>query len=341
MIEARVALAGPARLGRVDPVEVVDDRLHRRAEAVEVEPVEAGLGRRVRLGSRCGPAATRRTPATSRLRHIHAGKRRKSDERGVGVGVVRQAHDVAVDAVGVGPVGLDRDGGEAALVDQAPGDAGSLPVELVGAVRGLADQHEPPVAHEVEQAVVVPGLVGDGPTVVREGGESRRHRHRSSVSGPAGRHPGTMVPTAYRWRIGCRGGRLGVIRPWQRDRRPITISLVDSTTTAPPVVLTPEQVAVLPLVPLGTNAGVTHRVLWSSGTSMAGVMRVEEGHRLGVHTHRANHHHMWILDGRATILGSELDPGSYVHIPSGVEHDIDASATDGCTLLYLYLSPPD
>jgi hypothetical protein len=50
---------------------------------------------------------------------------------------------------------------------------------------------------------------------------------------------------------------------------------------------------------------------------------------------------MWILDGRAIILGGELDPGSYVHIPGGMEHDIDASATDGCTLLYLCLSPPD
>ena len=72
---------------------------------------------------------------------------------------------------------------------------------------------------------------------------------------------------------------------------------------------------------------------------MAGVMTVEAGHRLGRHTHRGNHHHMLVLDGRATILGTELGPGSYVHIPSGVEYDIDASATGGCTVLYLYLSP--
>jgi quercetin dioxygenase-like cupin family protein len=46
---------------------------------------------------------------------------------------------------------------------------------------------------------------------------------------------------------------------------------------------------------------------------------------------------MWVIDGRATILGTELGPGAYVHIPSGVEHDIDAASTDGCTVLYLYL----
>jgi len=114
---------------------------------------------------------------------------------------------------------------------------------------------------------------------------------------------------------------------------------MNPTTTSQPVVLTPEAVAALPLVPLGSLVGVTHRVMWRSDTSMAGILTVEPGHRLGWHTHHANDHHMWVLEGRATILGTELGPGSYVHIPSGVEHDIDASATGGCTVLYLYLSP--
>jgi quercetin dioxygenase-like cupin family protein len=114
---------------------------------------------------------------------------------------------------------------------------------------------------------------------------------------------------------------------------------MDSMKISQPVVLTPEAIVALPRATLGSLVGVTHRVLWSSGASMAGVMTVEAGCRLGSHTHRANSHHMWILDGRATILLAELGPGSYVHIPSGIEHDIDASTTDGCTVLYLYLSP--
>jgi hypothetical protein len=52
-----------------------------------------------------------------------------------------------------------------------------------------------------------------------------------------------------------------------------------------------------------------------------------------------NHHHIWVLEGRATILGTEIGPGAYVHIPSGIEHDIDARATDGCTVFYLYIRP--
>jgi len=117
------------------------------------------------------------------------------------------------------------------------------------------------------------------------------------------------------------------------------MSTMNAMTTSQPVVLTPEAVAALPLVPLGSLVGVTHRVMWRSDTSMSGVLTVEPGHRLGRHTHHANDHHMWVLQGRAAILGTELGPGSYVHIPSGVEHDIDGSATDGCTVLYLYLSP--
>jgi quercetin dioxygenase-like cupin family protein len=109
------------------------------------------------------------------------------------------------------------------------------------------------------------------------------------------------------------------------------------TTASKPVVLSPDAIAALPVEGLGSIQGVTHRVLWRTDTSMAGVMTVEAGHHLGAHAHRVNHHHMWVLDGKATILGSELGPGSYVHIPQGVEHDIDATTTDGCTVFYLYL----
>ena len=96
------------------------------------------------------------------------------------------------------------------------------------------------------------------------------------------------------------------------------------------------EVDSLPSKPLGDIAGVTHRVLWEDGTSMAGVMTVEAGHRLGRHAHRANHHHLWVLTGRAEVLDVEVGPGSYVHVPAGVSHDIDATATEGCTVFYLY-----
>src|SRR5690606_12317712 len=106
---------------------------------------------------------------------------------------------------------------------------------------------------------------------------------------------------------------------------------------APPTILSSDDVAELPELPLGNLAGVTLRILWQDGTSIAGVLTVEPGHHLGAHTHRVNHHHIWVLDGVARILGRELGPGSYVHIPAGVEHDIDASLTSGCRVLYMYL----
>ena len=105
----------------------------------------------------------------------------------------------------------------------------------------------------------------------------------------------------------------------------------------PATVLPPEAIAALPALPLGDLAGVEHRVLWQDGTSMVGVMTVSAGHRLGEHAHRANQHHMWVLEGHASILGTLVGPGAYVHIPVALVHDIDATATEGCTVLYHYI----
>jgi quercetin dioxygenase-like cupin family protein len=112
-----------------------------------------------------------------------------------------------------------------------------------------------------------------------------------------------------------------------------------STTSSEPLVLTSEAIESLPVEGLGSITGVSHRVVWRNAGSMAGVMTVDAGHRLGIHRHRANHHHLWVLDGHATILGVAVGRGSYAHVPSGVDHDIDASQTEGCTVFYLYLSP--
>lgn len=116
--------------------------------------------------------------------------------------------------------------------------------------------------------------------------------------------------------------------------------LMETTSVTQPVVLTAPEVEALPLEPLGDLAGVTHRIVWRDGTSVAGVMKVDAGQRMGTHAHRYNHHHLWVIDGSAEILGTEVGPGSYVHIPMGVDHDIDASTTDGCTVFYLYAPRP-
>jgi quercetin dioxygenase-like cupin family protein len=116
-----------------------------------------------------------------------------------------------------------------------------------------------------------------------------------------------------------------------------------ATTTQRPTVLTAEAISARPAgsVPTagGPAEGITNRVLWSTDTSMAGVLSVQAGHRLGAHTHRRNHHHIWVVDGEVTILGELLGPGSYAHIPGGVVHDLDATNTGGCTVFYLYILP--
>lgn len=79
------------------------------------------------------------------------------------------------------------------------------------------------------------------------------------------------------------------------------------------------------------------RILFRDATSEAGILRVGAGHRLGSHTHRENQHHMWVLDGEALIAGVRVGAGGYAHVPAGVEHDIDATETDGCRVVYLYV----
>lgn len=116
---------------------------------------------------------------------------------------------------------------------------------------------------------------------------------------------------------------------------------MEPVNTAGPVVLTAEAIAAIPSQPLGNLPGVSHRVVWQAKTSMAGVLTVEAGHRLGTHAHRENHHHIWVLEGRAVILGTDAGPGSYVYVPHGVSHDVDATASEGCTFFYLYLRPGD
>jgi quercetin dioxygenase-like cupin family protein len=113
-----------------------------------------------------------------------------------------------------------------------------------------------------------------------------------------------------------------------------------TTTTHGPVVLPAEAIEDLPRVPLDpAHPDVSHRVLWQHGSSTAGVMTIGPGARLGRHAHRLNQHHIWVIDGQVEILGAVVGPGAYVHVPSGLEHDMAARSPTGCTVFYLYVRP--
>jgi hypothetical protein len=174
VVEAAVALAGPLRGLRVDLVEVAQDEIHRLVQAVQVQPVDAD-----RVG---GALVVRAQPDGERLDDPvaphPAWEAAEVAERLRRGAVLARPADEAVQPVGGGPVGLDRDGVEARRLDQPAGDAGALDVELVRPVRRLADQHAAGGADAIDQRVVV----------VRRAGDRQRGRQRRV--GPDGAHPG-------------------------------------------------------------------------------------------------------------------------------------------------------
>jgi anti-sigma factor ChrR (cupin superfamily) len=108
---------------------------------------------------------------------------------------------------------------------------------------------------------------------------------------------------------------------------------VDAAT---PVVATAEVIADQPWRELPGAERVSYKPLWKSGKSIAGLMQVWPGGSVPTHVHRRSHHHIWVVEGAARVLDRQLEPGSYIHIPAGVEHALGAGP-DGCTVLYLYL----
>jgi mannose-6-phosphate isomerase-like protein (cupin superfamily) len=89
--------------------------------------------------------------------------------------------------------------------------------------------------------------------------------------------------------------------------------------------------------PLEPYEGVDYKLLWRSGKSVAGLMRIAPGGLVSPHAHVRSHHHLWVLDGTAEVLDAEVGPGTYVHIPARVDHSIRAAGDGPCTMLYLYL----
>src|SRR5215212_3926995 len=66
----------------------------------------------------------------------------KVSERCFRIGVIAFTADEAVDAVGIGPVRLDRYSVESSFLDETAGDVGALRIELMRAMRRLADKDD-------------------------------------------------------------------------------------------------------------------------------------------------------------------------------------------------------
>jgi mannose-6-phosphate isomerase-like protein (cupin superfamily) len=89
--------------------------------------------------------------------------------------------------------------------------------------------------------------------------------------------------------------------------------------------------------PFQAFEGVDYKLLWRSGQSVAGILRIAPGSSVSPHAHVSSHHHLWVIAGRAEMLGQRVGPGTYLHIPAGVEHGISDVGDEGCTVLYFYL----
>jgi hypothetical protein len=152
--------------------------------------------------------------------------------------------------------------------------------------------------------------------------------------GHATSRPGRPLPTdGARRHTNLVPGREGL---WPLPCGPAEAQAQDMEATSSfgaQVVNSRPQVNSLPDSPLSGLTGVTHRVLWADGTSRGEVLTVESGHRLSGCVRPAAHHEVWVLVGRAAILGVEVGVGSSVHVPAGVSYDIDAVATGGCTVI--------
>ena len=85
------------------------------------------------------------------------------------------------------------------------------------------------------------------------------------------------------------------------------------TATSPTdhlVLATPDTIAGVPRRDVDGTPGATQRVLWADGTRVAGMMEFAADAVMAEHTHVDRGHHIWVVEGSATVCGERLDAGA-------------------------------
>jgi quercetin dioxygenase-like cupin family protein len=86
--------------------------------------------------------------------------------------------------------------------------------------------------------------------------------------------------------------------------------------------------------------GVHQKTLWRFGDFVQALVRYQPGSSTPGAPHLAAHHHIWVVSGAATMAGRRLVAGSYMHVPPGVLHTVEAVGSDGFTILQMHRPHP-
>lgn len=86
---------------------------------------------------------------------------------------------------------------------------------------------------------------------------------------------------------------------------------------------------------LPAGVQVQTKTLFTTGRSSAGLLRLKPGARELTHLHADGEHHMWVLAGTIRIDDTELEAGSYVHVPAHLTHTVEDAGT-GSTAFYVF-----
>jgi len=82
--------------------------------------------------------------------------------------------------------------------------------------------------------------------------------------------------------------------------------------------------------------GVEAKELWQSSGCVDVLISYAPGATTPGHPHPSADHHIWIIEGQAEIAGQAMRGGSYVYVPPGTAHPIEAGGQAGCVLLQIH-----
>ena len=100
--------------------------------------------------------------------------------------------------------------------------------------------------------------------------------------------------------------------------------------------LSPADVDRLPWREIRGCPGVKAKELWHAGGGVDALITYWPGATTPGHPHPSADHHIWITEGQAWIAGQLMTSGSYVYVPPGTAHPIEADGYTGCVLLQIH-----